>query len=593
MNFNKQQLKAIEHKYGACAVIASAGSGKTTVLIERIHNLIKNGVKQEDILAISFTNPIAQELKEKLIEQNLEFVNSGTFHSIARNILKQNGINVSLDVIDKDEKKIEQAFFTVNNKLKRSQLIELKQYIDYQKVFMKTYNSDFEFKECSIEEKEIRKYFKAYEDYKYKNGLYDYTDWLLMCYKIIKEQPPYYKYILVDEHQDNNYLRNMLIKELAKHGNIFCVGDYRQSIYAFNGAVPEMFMKFDEDWNNTKIINIDRNYRSCKNIVENANNFSKLYYGEYKYFSNSIPHNNQYGNITIDTYYLKEDEASDVSEKIESLIKSGENPNDIAVLYRFNSHSDLIEKELKDKRIKYVISKKKSFFDRKEIKLVVSYLRLINDIKDNMAFETVFNMRNYPIMYIKTNDFIKVKQIAYQKGISFYDSFTKYKLYSGYNTLESVADFKKTINRIINNRKKGQSIGDIIDDIVKSFRINDYIEETYSPNEAEDRKESLLTFKSFVKNDNLDKFLSFVLGEDDFRKTKEKEGIRLMTVHASKGLEFKHVFLISVEDDKFPCYRSPIIEEANLFYVAVTRAKENLHISQIGEDNRFITEYFR
>jgi len=590
LNFNKQQKEAILHKDGVCSVIAGAGAGKTAVLINRVKELIDSGICESEILVVSFTSDIAKELNKKLSDNGLKNVYAGTFHAIARNMLFKNGICINPKEII-SEWKIEECFKRVNRnvKLKKYQIFEIKSFIDFQKVYLKSYNDKFIHKECSIDEEDLRIYFKTYETFKKENKLYDFTDWLLMCYEIVKKKPCEYKYVLVDEHQDNNYIRNLLLKEWARHGNIFYVGDYRQSIYAFNGAIPEMFMDLDKQWNNVKVINMDINYRSCKNIVDNANKFIKPYYKDYKYYSDSIANNKNNGHIETFTYYLKTDEGKEIANKIEELIKNGENENDIAVLYRNNSHADYIESELKQKGIKYYISENKGFFDRKETKLIVSYLKLLENPHNDENFDILFNLRNHPIMYIKKKDYEEIKHISGKKNTSLYESFITYK-FSDIRDIKSVKEFKNNIEWLRLQKDKTEvDLSKLIDNIVKTFDINNYIEENFELEEIEGRKNSIIVLKNFSKGNTLKSFIRFISGGNEYKK--DNQGIKLLTIHASKGLEFKHVFVISIEDGKFPSDKANILEEVRLFYVAITRSKENLYLSQIGNNNRFVNEY--
>jgi len=588
LEFNKKQKEAILHKDGMCSVIAPAGSGKTAVLINRVLNLVNSGIEQSKILVVSFTNDTAKELNKKLSLNNLKEVHAGTFHSTSRDMLLKDGVILSPKTIITDWQ-IENIFNSIKT-FKKAQVMEIKNYIDYQKVNMKTYKDKFVYKSCTCDEGTLRECFKAYEEYKIKNGLHDWNDWLLMCYESSKNKPCEYDYVLIDEHQDNNYLRNLLVKEWARHGNVFYVGDYRQSIYAFNGAMPEMFMNIDKDWKNSTVINLNINYRSCKNIVENSNKFIKPYYKDYTHYCDTISENKNDGNIEKYTYYLRTDEGKDIADKIEQLIKNGEDANDIAVLYRNNANSDYIENELKKKNIKYYVSENKSFFDRKETKLILAYLKLLDNPHDDENFDKLFNLRNKPIMYIKKIDYENIKRKSGNDNKSLYETFISYNF--DFKNSKNVKDFEKRIEKFRLQKDNAEiSLSKLIDNIVKTFEIESYIEEASDDiEEIEDRKKSIDVLKAFAKGNDIKSFLKFAIGDN---KKKEINGVKLLTIHASKGLEFKNVFIISVEDGKFPSIKSDnVTEEARLFYVAITRAKQNLYISQIGQGNIFIQEYF-
>jgi DNA helicase-2/ATP-dependent DNA helicase PcrA len=225
MKFNKQQQEAIDFFEGACAVIAQAGAGKSTVLTNRIKNLVyEHDVKQENILSISFTRNTADELKKKLKKIGCSSVNVGTFHSVCARILAIEGIDVSKRIQDWE---VENIFKSID---KEADAKDIQSFIGYQKNYMKNYNDEFVKKESEYSEEELRVFFKAYEDYKADKHLYDYEDWLIKCYQLLQENPNShtFDFVLVDEHQDSNLVQNLLIKELCPKGNVFCVFDYRQ-----------------------------------------------------------------------------------------------------------------------------------------------------------------------------------------------------------------------------------------------------------------------------------------------------------------------------------------------------------------------------
>lgn len=399
---------------------------------------------------------------------------------------------------------------------------------------------------------------------------------------------------MVDEHQDSNLVQNLLLKELCPSNNIFCVFDYRQAIYTFRGGNPEYCMNFSKDWDSATVINLDMNYRSCNNIVDKSNAFIKKYYKNYKYYSDSQANIHKEGNIDVKTYYDKETEAIEVVDKVEEKIQNGENPEDIAILYRLNSHSGNIESELRKRNIDYHITNGASFFKRKEIEGIISYLRLIENPHDDGAFQNIFKLRNYPIKFFSNGVLGSIKKFAGLHNLSLYESFTMFN-YSKSWQKSNVKVFENNMNKLRLQKDKNLDVTTLIDNVNKVFTMEDYIKTKYTNNdEIKDRIESIQTLKSFVKSNTLKSFLTHVENDNNGKIKKrgiQKGKVKLMTVHASKGLEFKNVFLISVEDGKFPHEKSKDIDEARLFYVGITRAKENLFLSQIYSGNRFIEEF--
>lgn len=586
LQFNKQQQQAINFYKGSCSVIAGAGSGKSSVLVYRIKNLIeKYHVNESDILAISFTRNTANDLKKKLSKMGYTNVNVGTFHSICGNILFNNNIDVSNLIKDWQ---IENCFKNID---KKANIKEIQSFIGYQKSYFKTYKDSFMPKDSNYTETELRKFYKEYEIFKQKNRLYDFDDWLIECYKLLQKTKITYDFILVDEYQDTNLIQSLILKQLCESGNIFVVGDYRQAIYSFRGGIPELFMNFHKEWKNTTIINMNINYRSCDNIVKNSNKFIKNYYGDYKYYSDSIANNKNNGNIFINSYLSKEDEAVEVVDKIEELLKNKVKPCEIAVLYRLNSHSGNIENELKKRRIGYDIDNDSSFFKRKEISTIISYLRLIDNQDDDGALENIYNNRNYPLTYFSKSVFNNIKSYASKNDLSIYEALLSFE-YDKVWQKQNINTFKDNISRLKLQYDKELNIDRLIDNIVNVFKIKDLIQEKYNDSEDyEDRISSIETLKTFIKGNDISKFISYIDSNSNTNNKKKDENIKLMTVHKSKGLEFKNVFIISIEDGKFPHIKSPIEDEARLFYVGITRAKENLYITQIGNDNKFINQY--
>lgn len=587
--FNENQQKAINFYKGACGIIAGAGSGKSTVLTNRIHTLVtEQSVNEHDILAISFTKNTAEELKSKLNKMGLTDVTIGTFHAICSRILAAEGIFINGQNLIKEWQQ-ENLFKSL---LEKPDVNDIVSYISYQKNYLKRPTDEFVYKESIYTEEDLRRFYKAYEEYKTKNGLYDFDDYLILGYDVVKKNPGKYKYefILVDEHQDSNLVQNLLLRELCQSGNMFVVFDYRQAIYSFRGGNPDYAMNFERDWDNATMINLDINYRSTGNIVNNANEFIKKYYGTYEHYADAIPYNNSKGEIIDSAYNDRETEGEKVVELIESKLNNGDKPNEICVLYRLNSHSFNVECELKRKGIDYEITNDSSFFKRKEIAGMLGYLRLIHNPFDDSAFEDIFKLRNYPLAYFSNNVLNDIKKYSGQHDQSMYESLLNMGFDKPWQN-KNVEIFESGINKLRLQNEKGISVSKLIDNIVKTFQVDKYIESKYAnDDEMEDRMNSINVLKSFVKGNNLEQFIDFVYSSNTKRKNK-KNSIKLMSLHASKGLEFDNVYMISIEDGKFPHYKSKLLDEVRLWYVGITRSKKNLYLSQIGEYSQFVNEY--
>lgn len=589
VKFNSNQSQAIRAYKGAYAIIAGAGSGKSTVLTHRIKTLVNEyNVQEHDILAISFTKNTADDLKSKLNKMGLTNVNIGTFHAICARILAAEGIFLNGQNLIKEWQQ-ENLFKSL---LEKPDINDIVSYISYQKNYLKAPTDEFVYKESIYTEEDLRRSYKAYEAYKSKNELYDFDDYLLLAYEVLKKNPGKYTYefILVDEHQDSNLAQHKILQELCQSGNMFVVFDYRQALYKFRGGNPEYAMNFDKEWDNATVINLDINYRSASNIVHNANRFIKKYYGTYEHYSDAIPHRQDNGEIITTTYPDRETEGEKVVEMIERKLNAGENPNEIAVLYRLNSHSFYVESELKRKGIDYEITNDSSFFKRKEIAGMLGYLRLIHNPFDDAAVEDIFKFRCYPLAYFSNNVLNDIKKHSGKYDMSMYESLTDMKFDKPWQN-KNVEIFESGISKLRLQNEKGLSVGKLIDNIVKVFQVDKYIENKYTNEEdKEDRMNSINVLKSFVKGNNLEQFISYVYSSNTKKKAK-KNCVKLMSIHASKGLEFSNTYLVGISDEKFPHSKSDIISECHLLYVGATRSKDNLYISEIGEGNQFMNEY--
>lgn len=587
IKFNEQQITAIKHLNGPAMVVAGAGSGKSTVLVHRIDNLIDNGVDQEDIVAITFTKNSADDLKRKLNSLGILDVKVGTFHNILGKMLSENGINV-FKTIPKFE--IKKAFNEVNF---NSDIDDILSFISYQKSYMKSYNDVFVAKESKYTDLELARYFKIYEDLKKQNNAYDFDDWLLEALKILKVKPSSIrcKYLLVDEHQDNNKVQNMLIDAMCPSGNIMVIGDYRQSIYSFRGAEPKYFMNFNEQYSDTKVIHLDNNYRSCEQIIHMSNRFIKNYFGDYKYYSDSVPTKKDEAVIKLEVYESSEDEAVEVANTIKNMIDlDGIKPKDISILYRLNNMTADVEVALTKMNIPYHIENDSNFFKSKQFVPLISALRLIEDEDDDEAFLNMLKSRCYPFTYIPKKVATDLEMFAFENDMSYMNTSTSMNLPQ--KQKQSFTVFKNIISSLrVKYSDEEFNITEIIEKLVILFKLGEYIDMNWNGEERDRRIESVNSFIKFSEHTNISSFLKFIHSNNKNSKGKDENAVQLMTIHKSKGLEWDNVFLIGLKEDKFPSKKSTLGEEARLFYVATTRAKKFLHICQHGEYNTFGNQY--
>lgn len=588
--FNKEQQQAVDFHKGAVSVVASAGSGKSSMLLGRVHKLItEHRVFEKDVLCISFTRNTADELASELKKIGHHHVEVGTFHAICGKILRQEGININNMI---QEWQIENCFKGID------QLVDVKDvmnYISYQRNYLRGVNDEFVEKDSRYDIGELRKFYKAYEELKKRLRAYDFDDYLTLCLDVLrKNKGKYtYEYILVDEHQDSNLVQNLLLQEWCESGNIFAASDFRQALYSFRAGNVEYSMNFDNYWKDAQTLNVHTNYRSPKNIVEKSNHFIRQYYGNYEHYTDAVAHNQSDGHIEVNSYPDRIAEGKSVADKIEQLISKGTPLNDISVIYRVNSHADYVENELKRREIDHDIANDGSFFKRREIAGILSFLRLIMDEDDNSAFEGAFRMRTYPLMYFSNALLGDIQKHARDTGKSLFDSIMSVKYPKVWHR-KNAQIFRSGINRLKNlYYDEGVTVERLIDEIVKIFRIKKFINEKYSnEDERKERENSISVLKNIVQDNNLEDFIMYVYTAGDIGKKKEKkDAVRLMSIHRSKGLEWDNVFVIGVEDEKFPDIKSSLDEEARIFYVACTRSKENLYISEIGRGNKFIEEY--
>ena len=610
---NKEQIRAVKHIDGPMLVMAGAGSGKTKVLTTRIAYLIEKGIDPYNILAITFTNKAATEMKERitnLIGDKARYMQISTFHSFGLTILKKYyeyvGLSKNFTIIDSDDvlslikKLVKDSGFdpkhyspkTIRNKISSAKN-ELMSPDELDKFT------------CNEIDSVVVSIYRKYQARLLSNNSVDFDDLLLLPIRIFQSHPEVlkiyqeqYKYILIDEYQDTNQVQYILTKMLsAKYKNICVVGDQDQSIYGFRGSNYRNILNFEKDYPNAIVVMLEQNYRSTKTILGAANDI--IANNKNRKDKNLWTSNDNGDKITCKRCMDERDEANYIVSKISELISNGVPKDSIAILYRTNALSRNIEEVMLGENIPYKIVGSFYFYNRREIKDLISYLRLIYNTNDDISLTRIINVPKRKIG-LKTIEKISLKAI--NNNISMFEAIDSGK----------ELEFKKLILELIKD-SKDLSLTELVDDILDKTGIRATLEKEDSI-ESIARLENLEEFKSITMNFesrygiiSLEDFLNEISLVSDIEEAKDnKDVVTMMTVHAAKGLEFDYVFLIGMEENLFPHSRSiesndELEEGRRLCYVAVTRAKKKLYITSCntrmlyGLDNhnsksRFINE---
>lgn len=587
VKLNDKQKEAVEFMDGPCLVLAGAGSGKTKVLTERIVNLINNGVSPYNILAITFTNKAAREMRERVynsIEEEANKIFIGTFHSLGLKIVRENasviGYSNNVTILDRDD---------VNTLIKRF-MKELN--LDTEHYPVKSILNKISFaKNEGLSPEEFDKFAKApldmaackvykmYESALKRSNSVDFDDLLILPLRIFKKDKSvlekyqeHFKYILVDEYQDTNMVQYDMCKLLAsKYRNLFVVGDMDQSIYSFRFANYMNVINFEKDNKDAKVIVLDENYRSTNNILNAANDVIRNNKErKEKNLWSSKGNGDKIKYIRCDN---EQEEASTVVRLTKELLDKGEKPSEIAVLYRTNGQSRVFEEAFLKENIPFKIVGSYFFYNRKEIKDLISYMHLIYNNNDDASLERVINV---PRRGIGSKTIERLRSEA---------SISDKSMFEVVNSGKELG-FKNLIIDLTNESKNTDLVG-LVDVILDKTGIRKELEEK-NDLESEIRLENLNEFKSialaFQEKGifSLEEFLENISLVSDKNEYKEvDDGINLMTLHSAKGLEFNDVFLVGMEEGIFPHNRSfesesELEEERRLCYVGITRAKEHL-----------------
>lgn len=621
-SLNDSQKEAVTYCSGPQLVIAGAGSGKTKVLTMKIAYLIKNGFLPDQIIALTFTKKAATEMQNRITRlvgaQSARRIWMGTFHSLFSRILRQEakliGFKSDFTIYDQndsrslvksiikemglDDKKYKPAAIQSRISNAKNNLFTPGMYKNHQE--LKYYDN-----QCGIPQ-----FFEIYERYWnrcYQAGVMDFDDLLLYTNILFRDHPEvlelyqdHFQYVLVDEYQDTNRVQHLIVEQLVrKHLRLCVVGDDAQSIYSFRGANINNILSLQNTIPGLQLFKLEQNYRSTKNIVNAANSLIRKNKAQIR---KTIFSNKAEGSlIPITATYSDLEEAYSVAMQIATLHhQKGYNYADCAILYRTNNQSRTFEEALRKQGIAYQIYGGLSFYQRKEIKDVIAYLRLIVNTADEEAFKRIIN---YPARGIGSTTVNKLTEVVSQQSVSFFEVCmdpTQYGLKFNKGTTAKLQAFTELINRyiVLNTQLNAYDLTlQLITEsgIKADLNGDNTIEGVTRQKNVEELLSAILQFviehkESGNSHDSLIDFLGEVSLSGDVEPSKEQDTespedrVTLMTIHSAKGLEFKNVFIVGVEDNLLPSEMSMnepggIEEERRLFYVAITRAEENCFLS--------------
>ena len=607
---NKPQKEAVFHTEGPLLILAGAGSGKTRVLTHRIAYLIEEkGVNPWNILAITFTNKAAEEMRQRvdsLVGIGAESIWVSTFHSMCVRILRRYidrlGYDNRFTIYDTDDQK------TLMKEVCRKTDIDTKRFKE--RMLLSVISSaknemilpeEFELNAGGdFVQLKIAKVYKEYEAQMRANNALDFDDLLVKTVQLLETQPDVrenyqerFRYIMVDEYQDTNTVQFRLVSLLAgKYRNLCVVGDDDQSIYKFRGANIRNILDFEKEFSDAKVIKLEQNYRSVGNVLEVANSVIRNNKGRKE---KTLWTDNEKGEkIRLRQFDTAYDEAQFIAEDIKDETEQGANYSDHAVLYRTNAQSRLLEEKFVAMNIPYKIVGGINFYSRREIKDVLSYLKTIDNGKDDLAVRRIINVPKRGIGLTTIN---RIQESAAARGIGFYDALSAPDLIPGIGRSASKLDSFAALIEYFKGRSEESGVTDLLTEVIEKTGYTESLEAD-DPEELEARVQNIdeLVSKAAVYEEScsdrgerptLSGFLEEVaLVADIDSVAEDRDYVILMTLHSAKGLEFPHVYLAGMEDGLFPSYMSisgddpeELEEERRLCYVGVTRAEEKLTLT--------------
>ena len=621
---NPAQRAAVEAYDSASLIIAGAGSGKTRVLTSRIAYMIQKGIKPKNILATTFTNKAAQEMRKRIVKMIPEHLTEGqarhiwmgTFHSIFARILRTDaeriGFPTNFTIYDASDarnliKTIVKELNLADDKYKpntiASRISQAKNALVTPGAYLA--NSAHATEDRRAQIPEFGNIYNLYCQRCKHNGAMDFDDLLLQtnillrdCPDVLERYQEQFKYILVDEYQDTNYAQYIIVRRLSQHhGKVCVVGDDAQSIYSFRGAKIENILSFQRDYPEAKVFKLEQNYRSTRTIVEAAN--SVIVHNSRRMEKRCFSEGDEGEKIRVLKAYTDREEAELVVQDLRDKVRAtGDAWNEAAILYRTNNQSQALEESLRRRGIPYRIYKGASFYDRKEIKDMLAYIRLVVNPRDDEAFRRIVN---YPVRGIGDTTVLRIAQLAAERGVSMWEAVDALVAEPVSDPVQrtivrKVAEFVALIRSLSLERAQkglydfGMEVASR-SGILALFRRENSPEATSALDNIEELLNSMQLFKEQrdaeirageeLGEATVEEWLQSVTLTTDMDK-KEDAGdddkVTLMTVHSAKGLEFKYVYIVGMEENLFPSQRaaeSPegFEEERRLFYVALTRAK--------------------
>ena len=610
---NDSQREAVMYNEGPSLVIAGAGSGKTRVLTYKIAYLLEQGMLPQSILALTFTNKAAREMKERIAaisgEQIARRLWMGTFHSIFSRILRYEaehlGYPSNFTIYDAaDSKNLLKSIIKemqLDDKTYRIGLVQNR--ISNAKNALVTYTAYEQCKElieCDQNAKVplLRDIYKRYQNRCFQAGAMDFDDLLLQTNILFRDHPEvlekyqnYFEFVLVDEYQDTNFAQHLIVQKLCeRHHHLCVVGDDAQSIYSFRGANIDNILKFRNIYKGCRVFKLERNYRSTQNIVNAAN--SLIHKNKEQIYKTVYSEKEEGNRLLVHSSYSDYEEGYAVAARINEMRMRNYSYADFAILYRTNAQSRILEEALRKRNIPYKIYGGLSFYQRKEVKDIISYFRLIINPHDEEALKRVIN---YPARGIGDTTVGKLVAAAVEQGVSLWSILQaplEYAVPINSGTAKKLSGFRTLIESFIEQSAQ-LSADELAASVVKqSGIIASLVQDRTVEGQSkyENVQELLKGIAEFcdirreegAESTGLSDFLAEValLTDQDNDKEEQANKVTMMTVHAAKGLEFKNVFVIGLEEDLFPSAMSKdnpkaVEEERRLFYVAITRAEEN------------------